>query len=115
MRYYLCSVIFALASTIGWADPECSGPERYAANIAHLELQEEHLITKQIPELELAIERIASDKIGSDLYRQVHLMTFTEDGKSYSVITINDVSNEECSMGPVTVYLIDRKIGYDYE
>ena len=88
----------------------CSGPDRWAANIAHNYLKASHIITKQIPELDLSIERITSEKIDADLYRQVHFMTFTEDGDSHSVITVNDVSSEECSMSGVTVYLVDKRI-----
>jgi hypothetical protein len=88
----------------------CTGPDRWATNIAHQVLQEQHIITKQIPELDLSIERITSEKIDADLYRQVHFMTFTEDGDSHSVITVNDVSSEECSMSGVTVYLVDKRI-----
>ena len=45
------------------------------------------------------VVRIASEKIGKDLYRQVHLVTFMEkSGEKIKIITVNDASQEECSM-----------------
>ena len=56
--------------------------------------------------------RVASEQIGKDLYRQVHHVTFTEkSGNQIQVITINDASNEECSMTAVDVYVVNEKIG----
>ena len=56
--------------------------------------------------------RLASDKIGKDLYRQIHLVTFTKkSGETIQVITSNDASNEECSMSGVEVYLVSKRLG----
>ena len=56
--------------------------------------------------------RLASEKIGKDLYRQVHRVTFVEkSGNIIEVVTSNDVSNEECSMSGVDVYVVSRRIG----
>jgi hypothetical protein len=56
--------------------------------------------------------RIASQKIGNDLYRQIHHVIFTEkSGKTIEVITQNDASNQECSMGAVDVFVVSRHIG----
>ncbi len=56
--------------------------------------------------------RIASEKIGKDLYRQIHHIIFTEkSGKIIKVITSNEASNEECSMSGVKVYVISKELG----
>ena len=56
--------------------------------------------------------RLASEQIGKDLYRQVHLVTFIEkSGKTIEVITRNDASNEECSMSGVEVYVVSNRLG----
>jgi len=56
--------------------------------------------------------RLASEQVGKDLYRQVHLVTFTEkSGKNIEVITRNDASNEECSMSGVEVYVVSNRLG----
>ena len=56
--------------------------------------------------------RLATEKIGKGLYRQIHLVTFTKkSGETIRVITNNDASNEECSMSGVEVYLISKRLG----
>lgn len=56
--------------------------------------------------------RLASEQIGKNLYRQVHHITFIEkSGNRIEAITINDASNEECSMTGVDVYVVKEKIG----
>jgi hypothetical protein len=56
--------------------------------------------------------RLASEKIGKDLYRQVHLVTLTDDaGKTVEVVTVNDASSQECSMSSVDAYVVSRHLG----
>ena len=51
--------------------------------------------------------RLASEKIAKNLYRQVHLIKFTDTlGNSVEAITVNEVSNEECSMSHVEVFAV---------
>jgi hypothetical protein len=57
-------------------------------------------------------ERIASEKIGQDLYRQIQLVTFRrKDGRTLEAITVSDASSEECSMGNVQIFLISKRLG----
>lgn len=67
-----------------------------------------HLKNSRLTDIDLVdftktkTERLASEKIGKDLYRQVHHVVFTEkSGKTIEVITSNDASNAECSMSKV--------------
>ena len=56
--------------------------------------------------------RLASERIGPDLYRQVHHVVFTERaGGKLEVIAVNDASSEECSMSGVQVYVVSRQLG----
>jgi len=56
--------------------------------------------------------RLASERIGDDLYRQVHHVVFTEkSGGTIEVITASDASSEECSMSDVEVFVISRRLG----
>ena len=58
------------------------------------------------------VVRIASEKIGKDLYRQVHDIVFSEtDGSKIEVVTVNDASHDECSMSGVEVYVISNRLG----
>ena len=93
--------------------PDCFGPERWPTSMAFVELKNAVITTND--ELEFDITRtvrLASEKIGKDLYRQIHLVTFTKkSGETIKVITNNDASNEECSMSGVEVYLISTHLG----
>lgn len=56
---------------------------------------------------------LASEKVGKDLHRQVHDITFHEkagDGM-IEVITSSQASSVECSMGPVDVFVVSRHLG----
>ena len=56
--------------------------------------------------------RLVSERIGKDLYRQVHRVRFTEkSGTVIDVLTVNDASHEECSMGNVDVFVIAKHLG----
>jgi hypothetical protein len=55
---------------------------------------------------------LASEKIGKDLYRQIHYVVFTEkSGRTIEVITSNDASNVECSMSAVKVFVVSKRLG----
>lgn len=56
--------------------------------------------------------RLASEKIGKDLYRDVYDITFYEkSGRAIEVITSSESSSSECSMSGVDVYVVSKKIG----
>lgn len=58
------------------------------------------------------VRRLASERIGPDLYQQIHLVTFSEkNGKRIQVITSNQASSEECSMTGVDVYVVSQHLG----
>ncbi|QAU23553.1 hypothetical protein EO087_05765 [Dyella sp. M7H15-1] len=55
---------------------------------------------------------LASEKVGTDLYRQIYDITFYEkSGVTVQVITNSEASSSECSMSGVDVYVVARKIG----
>jgi hypothetical protein len=56
--------------------------------------------------------RLASEKIGTDLYRQVYRITFhTNSGNDIEVITSSNASSEECSMSDVDVFVVSQHLG----
>ena len=56
--------------------------------------------------------RLASEKVGKDLYRQIHHIVFTEkSGSTIEVITSNAASSAECSMSGVQVFVVSRRLG----
>lgn len=93
--------------------PDCTNKDAWPSTMAFTELKNENLLSNEnVNFSKTVVSRIASEKIGSDLYKQVHLVRFTKtDGNTLSAITVNDVSSEECSMSDVDIYVINKKIG----
>ena len=56
--------------------------------------------------------RLASERIGKDLWHQVYQVEFTKtSGETIDAIAIHDASEEECSMTGVDVFLVSRHLG----
>ena len=103
-----------LYSSLVWAGtPDCSGTERWPTSMAFGYLKDAGVINNESTDFEKTKTiRLVSEKIGKDLYRQVHLVTFLKkSGETATVITNSDSSNEECSMSDVEVYLVSKQIG----
>jgi hypothetical protein len=88
--------------------PDCSGIDRWATNMAFVHLKNAGITDNDKVDFSKTVtKRLASQKIGDNLFRQVHLVIFTEkSGNTIQVITVNDASFEECSMSAVDVYVI---------
>jgi hypothetical protein len=101
------------ASVLGQYVPNCSGTDNWATNMAFTHLKNAGLINNETLDFsKTKTSLLASERIGEDLYRQIHLIKFIEKtGREIDVITVNNASSEECSMSGVVVYLLDRKLG----
>ncbi len=111
---FLTIILISLLAPVAHADdPACAGTNNWAASMAFVHLKNAGLVNNQTIDFgKMDVKRIASDKIAKDLYRQVHLITFTEiSGRKVEVITVSDASHEECSMGGVEVFVISRRLG----
>lgn len=88
--------------------PDCSGVERWATSMAFVDLKNAGLINNETVDFtKTRTVRLASERIGDDLYIQIHNVIFTEkSGKKIEVITKNNASNDECSMSSVDVFLV---------
>ncbi len=93
--------------------PECAGVERWATNMAFVNLKNSGIISNESLDFnKTKTTRLASEKIGNNLYIQIHFIVFIEQsGKKIKVITKNMASNEECSMSDVEVFVISKVIG----
>jgi hypothetical protein len=93
--------------------PGCAGIERWATSTAFVHLKNANITNNDALDFtKTKTVRLASEKIGKDLYRQVHNVTFTEkSGRTIEVITVNDASNEECSMSGVQVFVVSKQLG----
>jgi hypothetical protein len=92
--------------------PDCAGVDRWATQMAFVHLKNSGITNNSALDLtKTKTERLASEKIGNDLYRQIHHISFTEkSGNVIEVITSNDASNAECSMSGVDVFVISRHL-----
>ncbi len=112
-RIILSLVLLIPLSSAFAGHPDCAGVERWATSMAFAHLKNAGITNNQkLDFTKTKTTRLASEKIGKDLYRQSHHVTFTEkSGKIIKVITSNEASNEECSMSGVKVYVISKELG----
>ena len=116
MRLYLLFLSIVLFCVPRFADassPDCSGANNWASNMAFVHLKNAGLLQNEtIDFTKTQITRLASEKIGKDLYRQVHQITFFRKSMDkISVVAVSDASNEECSMSGVEVFVISQQLG----
>jgi len=111
------SLVLALALLFPLAaapkDPDCTSRHGYAASMAFGYLKNAGLTDNIKTYFEgITVTRLASEKVGKNLYRQVHLVRFPQgSGETLEVITVNDASHEECSMSGVEVFVVSRHLG----
>ncbi len=114
MKTVILSIIYLAFSTSSFAShPDCSGAERWATKMAFVHLKNASITNNEKLDFsKTKTQRLASEKIGTDLYRQIHHVTFTENsGNIIEIITSNNASNEECSMSGVEAYIISGHLG----
>lgn len=110
LAFLLLGVTASVTAFAG--SPNCGGPDGWAARQAFTHLQNAGLILMESDYTTTKIVRLASEKIGKDLYRQIHKVTFTNNsGGTIEVITMNDASHVECSMSSVEVFVVSRDLG----
>lgn len=109
MRFLSIFLMFfsslALASS-----PKCDTPSSWAPNMAYVYLVNSKVFTAdEVEHDKILVRNIASEKIGNDVYRQVHHVSFKlKSGESVEVITSNEASSEECSLSSVEVFLVSE-------
>lgn len=111
--------LYVAATCISWSvvavagHPDCAGVERWPTRMAFAHLKNAGLTSyDRLDFSKTKTVRLASEQIGKDLYRQIHLVIFAEkDGETLEVVTESDASMEECSMSDVEVFVISRRLG----
>jgi hypothetical protein len=100
-------------SQLGLSEPDCTGVERWPTSMAVVYLKDAGLTDNDKLDIgKTRTVRLASEKTGPDLYRQVHDIVFTQkSGATLEVITMNDATNDECSGSGVQVYLVSKRLG----
>lgn len=55
--------------------------------------------------------RVASEKVGKNLWHQVYDVVFTKkSGEEVEAIAVHDASEEECSMSGVEVFVVSKHL-----
>ena len=110
---FFATACIALPGHSQTAHPDCAGVQRWATTMAFVHLKNAGLTDNDRLEFsKTKTTRLASEQIGSDLFRQVHRVVFSEkSGSVIEVITVNDASREECSMSGVDVFLVSKRLG----
>jgi hypothetical protein len=107
------AMLVVLPSLAAAKNPSCAGVDQWPTSMAFVHLKNAGITTNEkIDFKKTRTTRLASEKVGKDLYRQIHQVTFTEKtGKTIEVITSNEASSEECSMSGVDVFVVSRHLG----
>ena len=105
-------VAFLPQSTLA-AVPNCSGTESWPSGMAYTHLKNAGILESETTDFtKTRVNRLASEKIGKDLYRQIHQITFVKKaGDAVTVVAVSDASHEECSMGGVKVFVVSQQLG----
>lgn len=117
-RNHIASILVAAASS-PWgvyaqaAHPDCAGVEQWPTVMAFVDLKNAGVTDNyKLDFSKTKTVRLASERIGNDLYRQIHYVVFTEkNGATIEVITANDASSQECSMSGVDIFVVARRLG----
>jgi hypothetical protein len=90
--------------------PDCSGG--WPTNMAFVHLKNAGLADNySIVFSKTKTVRLASEKIGKDLWHQVYHVTFTKkSGDAIDAIAVHDASQEECSMTGVEVFVVSKHL-----
>lgn len=109
---FLFSLFIASFSIASTDAPDCSGVERWPTVSTFVHLKNAGITTNDSIDFKKTTTfRLASEKIGDSLFKQVHHVTYVKkSGEKVEAIAINDASLDECSMGEVQVHLISRTL-----
>ena len=93
--------------------PDCSGG--WPTNMTFVHLKNAGLTdNSSIDFSKTKTVRIASEKVGKDLWHQVYHVTFTKkSGDAIDAIAVHDASQEECSMTGVEVFVVSKHLNPD--
>ena len=109
------AILITLSTTTIAREPNCARPDGWPAGMAFTHLKNTGMISNDsLDTSKTKVSKLASEKVGKDLYHQVHLVRFVKtSGEDVFAITVNEASSQECSMSNVDVYLISKRLG-DY-
>ena len=120
MKTALFSLVLVLAMTTVLQSqdqttrgPDCSG--RWPTIMSLVHLKNAGLIdASQIEASKTTTVRLASEKTGKNLWRQVYYVTFVlKSGEAVQTIAVHDASLDECSMAGVEVFVVSHHLNVE--
>jgi hypothetical protein len=110
IAFAVCIPVITQSKAAKASGPDCSGGWPTKMTFVHLKnagLADNSSIdfskTKTV--------RLASEKVGKDLWHQVYHVTFTKSsGDVIEAFAVHDASSQECSMTGVEVFVISRHL-----
>jgi hypothetical protein len=110
MRSLALLALLAVAAAPPAKSPDCAD---WPLNIAETKLKNAGLLNIDLlDKSKTKLVKLASEKIGKDLYQQIYDITlFQTDGKAVEVITNSQSSSKECSMSGVRVFVVAKDLG----
>lgn len=108
---FICIVCSHAAPAHEQQYPNCSGPDGWAASAVGTRLKDLHLSDRAGGYDSVDVELLASEALFSGpsdrgIFRQVHKVRIRDGENSFTAITVNDASFQECSESGVDVYFI---------
>jgi hypothetical protein len=90
--------------------PDCSGG--WPTNMTFVALKNAGLADNSSVDFsKTKTVRLASEKVGKDLWRQIYRVTFTKkSGDAVEAIAVHDASQDECSMSGVEVFVVSNHL-----
>ncbi len=109
----LVAATMVLALPVRAASPDCGGENGWAVRMALTQLKNNGLLPPERSDVSpVNVVRLASERIGKDLYRQIYKITFADKaGNTIEVLTMNNASNVECSESGVEVFVVSKDLG----
>jgi len=110
MTFAVCAPTFVQSKAAKTGGPDCSGG--WPTNMTFTHLKNAGLVDNSSVDFsKTKTLRVASEKIGKNLWHQVYHVVFTKNsGEVIETIAIHDASREECSMTGVEVFVISKHL-----
>ena len=108
IAFLLLATVNATAQSSQTRGPDCSGS--WPTNMAQATLKNAGFLNnKEVDFTKTKTTRLASEKVGKDLWHQVYFVTFFKrSGDKIQAVVVHDASIEECSMTGVQVYVVSK-------
>ena len=93
--------------------PNCAGTNSWPSGNAYAQLKNAGILESETTDFtKTRVNRLASEKVGKDLYRQIYEIKFVKKaGDEVTVVAVSDASRQECSMGGVKVFVVSQQLG----